>query len=293
MKPGERQFWRVLNASADTYMNLAVEYDGKRQLLGLVSLDGVPLRFGEPDSEGYISEQTNIFISPAGRAEFLITGPPEGVTGRLATFSMYRGADDDGRPVARRLGEQPALRIGQDDIDPSRPLATIVAAADVSSPKAAEASSSAAAAELEFQPLSSVRPVRKRTLFFSEKLVNPADPKSATRVFHYRGWAHASGVRSKGRAQHHRPPGRRRGLDDRKSLARSPHVPCAPVALPGSGTARNFLGGALTERYGQSCRMEWVWQLSEHHGEDGLSGSADCGNVPIPLPHRCSTSMAG
>jgi FtsP/CotA-like multicopper oxidase with cupredoxin domain len=143
MKPGERQFWRVLNASADTYVNLAVEYDGKRQLLGLVSLDGVPLRFGEPDSEGYVSEQTNIFISPAGRAEFVITGPPEGVTGRLATFAMYRGADDDGRPVARRIGEQPALRIGQDDIDPSRPLATIVAAAEASTPKVPEASSGA------------------------------------------------------------------------------------------------------------------------------------------------------
>ena len=126
--------------------------------------------------------QTDIFLSPAGRAEFIITGPPEGVTGRLVTFSMFRGSDDDGKPATRRIGDQPALRIGQDDNDPFRPLATIVASSDVSSPKAAEASS-AAAAELEFQPLSSVRPVRKRTLFFSEKLVNPDDPKSATQFF--------------------------------------------------------------------------------------------------------------
>lgn len=182
MRPGERQFWRVLNASADTYVNLAVEYDSKRQLLGLVSLDGVPLRFGEPDSENYVPEQTDIFLSPAGRAEFIITGPPEGVTGRLATFSMYRGADEDGRPAARRIGDQPALRIGQDDNDPFRPLATIVASSDASNPRIPDASS-ARGTEMEFQPLSGVRPTRKRTLFFSEKLVNPDDPKSATQFF--------------------------------------------------------------------------------------------------------------
>ncbi len=43
MKPGERQFWRVLNASAVTYLNLAVVVKGKPMPLGLVALDGVPL----------------------------------------------------------------------------------------------------------------------------------------------------------------------------------------------------------------------------------------------------------
>jgi hypothetical protein len=32
-------------------------------------------------------------------------------------------------------------------------------------------------------PLSAVRPARKRKLFFSEKLVNPSDPQSATQFF--------------------------------------------------------------------------------------------------------------
>src|SRR5208283_1112985 len=43
MRPGERQLWRVLNASAITYLNLAVLFDRKPQPLGLVALDGVPL----------------------------------------------------------------------------------------------------------------------------------------------------------------------------------------------------------------------------------------------------------
>jgi FtsP/CotA-like multicopper oxidase with cupredoxin domain len=53
MKPRERQFWRVLNASADTYMSLYVEFGGERQGLGLVALDGVPLHYGEPGAEDY------------------------------------------------------------------------------------------------------------------------------------------------------------------------------------------------------------------------------------------------
>jgi FtsP/CotA-like multicopper oxidase with cupredoxin domain len=40
-----------------------------------------------------------------------------------------------------------------------------------------------AAPERPRVPLSSVRPVHKRTLYFSEKLVNPADPNSATLFF--------------------------------------------------------------------------------------------------------------
>src|SRR6202789_4409786 len=43
MRPGERQLWRVLNASAVTYLNLALLSQHKPQQLGLVALDGIPL----------------------------------------------------------------------------------------------------------------------------------------------------------------------------------------------------------------------------------------------------------
>ena len=43
MKPGERQLWRVLNASAITYLNLGVLFNRAPQPLGLVAMDGVPI----------------------------------------------------------------------------------------------------------------------------------------------------------------------------------------------------------------------------------------------------------
>ena len=43
MKPGQRELWRVLNASAITYLNLEVLFNRKPQPLGLVAMDGVPL----------------------------------------------------------------------------------------------------------------------------------------------------------------------------------------------------------------------------------------------------------
>ena len=182
MKPGERQFWRVLNASADTYLSLAVEYDGKRQLLGLVSLDGVPLRYDSPSGGNYVPGEADVFLPPAGRAEFIITGPPTGATGRLVTHAVFRGADEDGKPVpAQNLG-QPALRVGLDDVDPFRPLATIVPTTDSESLSPRDLPMANLVARSR-PPLDSIRPVRKRTLYFSEKLVDPTDSKSATLFF--------------------------------------------------------------------------------------------------------------
>jgi hypothetical protein len=42
MKPGEREFWRVANASADTILDLQVVYVGVAQPLHVVAFDGVP-----------------------------------------------------------------------------------------------------------------------------------------------------------------------------------------------------------------------------------------------------------
>ena len=42
MKPGEKQLWRVVNASADTIIDLQLQFDGQPQTLQVVGLDGVP-----------------------------------------------------------------------------------------------------------------------------------------------------------------------------------------------------------------------------------------------------------
>jgi FtsP/CotA-like multicopper oxidase with cupredoxin domain len=181
MKPGEREFWRVLNASADTYLDLSLEFAGKRQALSLVALDGAPLHFGEPGSATYAPETAKIFLPPAGRAEFIVTAPPEGVPARLVTGYVYRGASDDDKPLGRRAGDTSALRIGQDDVDAARPLASIVTDGQLATQAAVK--SNFVKLETPALPLSSVRPTGKRKLYFSEKLVDPNDPQSATQFF--------------------------------------------------------------------------------------------------------------
>lgn len=180
MRPQERQFWRVLNACADTYLDLMLEFGGKRQSLSLVALDGVPLRYGKPGAASYAPEQTHIFLPPSARAEFVVTGPRAGVTGRLITNYVYRGAADDDMPLAKKSTTQPALRVGLDDVDAARPLATIITSENESSPLIRTAS---VVANPPLPPLSTVRPVRTRALYFSEKLVDPGDPSSATLFF--------------------------------------------------------------------------------------------------------------
>lgn len=181
MKPGERQLWRVLNASADTYLNLSLEFAGKKQLLNLVALDGVPLHFGQPGWPSYSPQQSSIFMPPGTRAEFIVTGPPEGMTARLVTGYVFRGADEDGKPLGQLAGDSAALRTGQDDVDAARPLAAIVTR--TGSAVVPPVEPEAALAEPPGVPLSAVRPVRKRKFYFSEKVVDPNNPKSATLFF--------------------------------------------------------------------------------------------------------------
>jgi FtsP/CotA-like multicopper oxidase with cupredoxin domain len=183
MKPGAREFWRVVNASADTYVDLAMELGGKRQPVGLVALDGIPLRYGEPGAKEYTPGPSHILLPPATRAEFVITGPPEGVSGQLMTSFVYRGADDDtGIPkTGAKTPAVPGVRAGQDDVDAARPLASIVASPSVMQPAAGPSPS--IVVEPQRAPLSGVRPARKRTLYFSEKLSDASNPNSATLFF--------------------------------------------------------------------------------------------------------------
>jgi FtsP/CotA-like multicopper oxidase with cupredoxin domain len=182
MKPSERQLWRVLNASADTYLDLMLVYGGKRQSLGLVALDGVPLHYGGPGAKDYAPQRSDIFLAPGSRAEFVVTGPPTGVEGLLVTNGVFRGAGDDTGPVVKKDLNQPALRQGLDDVDPRRPLASVVPSDDAPTPLPIQWASShpvASSAPL----LSSLRPNRKRKFYFSEKLAHPDDPTSQTLFF--------------------------------------------------------------------------------------------------------------
>ena len=43
IRPAEKQLWCVLNASAITYLDLQMLVGSKPQMMGVVSLDGVPI----------------------------------------------------------------------------------------------------------------------------------------------------------------------------------------------------------------------------------------------------------
>ena len=90
--PGERQFWRIVNASPDRYLDL--QLDG--QTLEIVALDGMPLAYHEPKAP---TRTTNhLLLAPAGRLEAIVTGPPRGTHSALRTLCVDAGPDDDPHP---------------------------------------------------------------------------------------------------------------------------------------------------------------------------------------------------
>jgi len=162
MKPEERQFWRVLNASAITYLNLAVLFRRAPQMLGIVALDGVPIN-ADGTSGDRIEWRDHIGIPPGGRVEFVVKGPPKGVNGLLVTRTVDTGVG----------GEN----------DPNRALATIVAAEDAPEPRSTLPPSTEPLPVSSMPWLGSVAPVRTRKLYFSEKLLDPNNPNSATTFY--------------------------------------------------------------------------------------------------------------
>ncbi len=89
MQPGSRQLWRVVNASADGYYDLSI--DG--QLLHVVSIDGVPLKMYPGGQEQDVHD---VVVPPAGRAEFIVTGPAAAAAFRTTCFDT--GPDGDPNP---------------------------------------------------------------------------------------------------------------------------------------------------------------------------------------------------
>lgn len=159
IKPLERQLWRVLNASAITYLNLQILLNNVPQPLGVVSLDGIPIN--ENGMAGHrIIWESHILLPPAGRVEFIMKGPPAGGKASFVTRSVDTGP----------AGEN----------DPTRPLATIVAKPDAPAPLRKLDSSPVPLPPSTLVWLGDVKPVGERKLYFSEQSQNPNDPNSPT-----------------------------------------------------------------------------------------------------------------
>lgn len=162
MKPVERQLWRVLNASSLTYLDLAVLYEHKPQQLGLVAIDGGPIN-GASRGKPRISGFNHISVAPGARVEFIVTGPPAGVSGQLVSMAVDTGQG----------GEN----------DPGRALVSITASAAASEPQSTLPTSHEPLPPATRPWLGTVTPTHERKLYFSEQLDDPNDPNSATRFF--------------------------------------------------------------------------------------------------------------
>jgi FtsP/CotA-like multicopper oxidase with cupredoxin domain len=164
-RPNERQLWRVANTSADTILDLELNYDGAAQPLDVVGLDGVPTGSQDGATRGKIITLKHILLPPASRAEFIITSPSLHVhTATLKTRSVNTGPDGDD--------------------DPERPLIAIEASANAPATAAMMPPVSEDHARVgRFAGLAECKPTAKRKLYFSEVVSDPTDPNSPTNFY--------------------------------------------------------------------------------------------------------------
>ncbi len=198
-KPDERKFWRVLNASALTYLDLQVLIGNQQQQLGVVSLDGVPINENGA-APNKILWQSHIALPPAGRAEFILKGLPAGTNATLVTRTVDTGP----------LGEN----------DPTRPLAgnSRHRLRHEFTTEARRVSRTTCAQPRDLARRRETNP-RKETLFLRAAARSERSEKSH-RFFHHSRRPNSARLRHTLHNPKHRGSSRRRGrLDHRESLA--------------------------------------------------------------------------
>jgi FtsP/CotA-like multicopper oxidase with cupredoxin domain len=108
--PKERQFWRIVNASADRYLDLQLD----EQKFEIVALDGMPLAYRKPEAPTRTAN--HLLLAPAGRLEAIVTGPPAGTHTALRTLCVDAGPVGDPHPemVLADLARPNPARPGSD-----------------------------------------------------------------------------------------------------------------------------------------------------------------------------------
>jgi FtsP/CotA-like multicopper oxidase with cupredoxin domain len=148
MKQGQEEFWRVVNASADTILDLQVLFDGSPQTLLLVGLDGVPVGSQDGTHQGTIIPITDLRLPPASRMEFIVSGPSGSVqSAQFVTQAIATGPNGDN--------------------DTARTLATIVGVATADGVENVPAVSGPPW-QPRFADLQTATVTAKRKLYFSE-----------------------------------------------------------------------------------------------------------------------------
>ena len=176
MRPTERQLWRVLNASAITYLNLAVLFHTREaQPLGLVAMDGVPMNHADVQGE-VINWQKHILLPPGARVEFIVTGPALGDSGLLVTRTVDTGPGGENDPNRMLAKDCPLARP-----QPSTALETCRHRPDPLPPPVCRRG-------WALSPRCA-----RGDLYFSEKLTDPNDRHQRHRVLPHGRWSGRQG----------------------------------------------------------------------------------------------------
>ncbi len=100
MQNAEQQFWRISNSSADSILDLQVQFDGVAQTLELVAIDGVSVNSQDGTTGGTMIPIKHYRLPPAARIELLVNAPPDHVKlAQLVTTSINTGGDGDCDPT--------------------------------------------------------------------------------------------------------------------------------------------------------------------------------------------------
>jgi suppressor of ftsI len=91
--PGERQFWRIANASPDLYADLEVGSVS----LEVVALDGMPLAYHDPSIRK--RSMSHVLVPPGGRMEAIVTGPAADAGAALRSRCFDTGPEGDSNPA--------------------------------------------------------------------------------------------------------------------------------------------------------------------------------------------------
>ena len=145
MKPGEKQFWRVANATLQDFMPLQFWVNGVAQPVQLIALDGYPL--AAPRT------LNTILVPPAGRAEFIVQAPATGASAQFVSLNYSTG------PTGNQDFEQVLANVELSG----------GAAASAAPVKPAQAAAQVSSDSLKFVGLKDLPATTTRKIYFSEE----------------------------------------------------------------------------------------------------------------------------
>jgi FtsP/CotA-like multicopper oxidase with cupredoxin domain len=148
MKPGERQFWRVANATLQDFMPIQVFINGKPEKLELIARDGYPL--------AKTRNVESILIPPAGRAEFIVTGPPAGGFGEFVVGPYDTGPTGNPDLSALLAAINPVADNLTGNSEPPQPVSS-------------DQSAIAPPVKMKWSDLENAKVTAERKIFFSEE----------------------------------------------------------------------------------------------------------------------------